>query len=124
MTTPPLTIIELRAALEPLALLHPDANMNDSLRKLFTVADLARAHHTLAALDGLVLVPREPEPVQISASLSALTAWRKTLTADEAILRRSAPIQSGRVWLASATPEEKAAIRYRAMIAPYIGEDK
>ena len=67
--------------------------------------------------DDFVLVPREPTPEMIGASLEALTIWRKGLSHDEAVLRRSEPIQSGRVWLASATPEEKAAIRYRAMIA-------
>jgi hypothetical protein len=67
--------------------------------------------------EGWVVVPREPTEAMVTAALSALTEWRKGLSADEAILRRSAPIESGRVWLASATPEEKAVIRYRAMIA-------
>ena len=66
---------------------------------------------------GWRLVPIEPTEEMVAASLIALTEWRKTLSPDEAILRRSEPIQSGRVWLASATPEEKAAIRYRAMLA-------
>lgn len=64
-----------------------------------------------------VLVPREPTGEMIAAALCALTEWRNSLSRDEAILRRSAPVQSGRVFLASATPEEKAAIRYRAMIS-------
>jgi hypothetical protein len=67
--------------------------------------------------EGWVVVPREPTEAMVTAALGALTEWRKGLSADEAILRRSAPIESGRVWLASATPEEKAVIRYRAMIA-------
>lgn len=75
---------------------------------------------------GWQLVPCEPDATMIAAAIEALTIWRKGLSSDEAILRRSAPVQSGRVWLASATPEEKAAIRYRAMIAsaPRPGEAK
>lgn len=66
--------------------------------------------------EGWVTVPREPTEAMIAAGLGALSAWRKTLSADEALLRRSKPVESGRVWLASAEPEEKAIIRYRAMI--------
>ncbi len=67
--------------------------------------------------EGFVLVPKEPTGEMVAAALSALSDWRKSLGADEAILRRSEPIQNGRVFMASATPEEKAVIRYRAMIA-------
>jgi hypothetical protein len=83
------------------------------------IDDLRAALSTLppSPADGWRLVPVEPTQEMIDASLEALTVWRKGLSHDEAILRRSEPIQSGRVWLASATPEEKAAIRYRAMIA-------
>lgn len=63
------------------------------------------------------LVPVEATPDQIETALRALTIWRKGLSAEEAIIRRSAPIQSGRVWLASASPEEKAVIRYNAMLS-------
>ena len=50
-------------------------------------------------------VPLEPTEAMIDACLSAVGEWRKTLTRDE-----------DRVFLASATPREKAAIRYRAML--------
>jgi hypothetical protein len=38
----------LKAALAPFALLHPDANMNDPLRKWFSVANLASAHECVS----------------------------------------------------------------------------
>lgn len=68
------------------------------------------------APEGWVLVPKEPTEAMVAAGLCALAAWRKLLSSDEAILRRSAPTENGRVFLASATPEEKAVIRYRAML--------
>lgn len=67
--------------------------------------------------EGFQLVPVEPTKAMVAACLCAVSEWRKTLTPDEAILRRSEPTQNGRVFLASATPEEKAALRWKAMLS-------
>ncbi len=61
-----------------------------------------------------VLVPRVPTEAMIVACETALDEWRKTLDADERILRSR--IQDGRM-LVSAAPREKHAIRWAAMLA-------
>ncbi len=71
----------------------------------------------MSELSDWMLVLREPTGEMIDAAKAALGQWRKTLSPDEALLRRSTPTLNGRTWLASATPDEKYAIRYRAMIA-------
>ena len=72
-----------------------------------------------APAEGFVCVPTDPTEAMIGACLKALPDWRKTLDADERMLRRDPErIQrNGKPFEASATPEEKARLRYRAMIA-------
>lgn len=59
---------------------------------------------------------QNPDEGTVEAMELALSEWRKSLTPDEAILRRSAPMENGRQWLASATPAEKHKIRFNAAI--------
>ena len=76
--------------------------------------------------EGWVLVPREPTEAMIAACLSALSDWRKTLDADERMLRRDPERlqRNGKPFEASATSEEKARLRYHAMIAAALLEPK
>jgi hypothetical protein len=96
---------------------HPDDAVEPCARKYAASECAARAQASLLPPVGWVMVPVEPTEAMIDAAEAALGEWRKTLSPDEAILRRSAPVQNGRQWMASATPREKAAIRYAAMIA-------
>jgi hypothetical protein len=80
---------------------------------------LARAALTAAlSASAMVLVPREPTEAMLHAANGALTAWRATLTRDEVMMRSYRPKpRSNTAFIASATPEEKHAIRYRAMLS-------
>jgi hypothetical protein len=91
--------------------------LRDEIKSFLASRSPVPSEEQVEAMRGWALVPREPTEAMIQAGLNALGEWRKTLSADEALLRRSAPIENGRVWLASATPAEKADIRWRAMIA-------
>lgn len=66
---------------------------------------------------GWVLVPREPTAAMIAAADASMGEWRKTLSRDEAMARSYMPPHGPRKFIASATPAEKHAIRYRAMLA-------
>ncbi len=66
--------------------------------------------------EGWVMVPVEPTEEMLKACETALTAWRKTLDPDEAMMRSYRPNHQRR-FIASASPKEKAIIRYRAMLA-------
>lgn len=70
--------------------------------------------------EGYVLVPREPSEAMIDAALVALANWRKTLDKDEAMMRSYQA--HDRKFIASATPEEKTVIRYKAMIEAAVGD--
>lgn len=63
--------------------------------------------------EGFVLMPVEPTPEMLKAAETALSDWRKTLSRDEAMMRSYQ--HHDRKFIASATPAEKFAIRYRAM---------
>lgn len=63
---------------------------------------------------------REPSEGMADAADTALGDWRKTLTRDEAMARSYQA--HDRRFIASATPAEKHAIRYRAMIDALILE--
>jgi hypothetical protein len=60
------------------------------------------------------ILTAEPSPEMIEAGLSALAEWRKTLDRDEAMMR-SYMEPNGKRFIASATPAEKMAIRWKAM---------
>jgi hypothetical protein len=68
---------------------------------------------------GWKLVPVEPTKEMLDAADAAVGEWRKSLTRDEAMMRSYMPpgqIGEPRKFIASATPEEKHALRYRAML--------
>jgi hypothetical protein len=69
----------------------------------------------IAVARAVVEEMRDPTPEMIAACGEALSEWRKTLTRDEAVSRFYRP-SGERRFIASATPEEKHAIRWRAMI--------
>ena len=98
-----------------------DGDSTDALREfprgIFDRAIRAALLAYLEAVDGVV-VPREPTAAMIEAAECSLAKWRATLDADERMLRRKyIEGLKGRYLAASATPEEKHAIRYTAMIA-------
>ena len=86
----------------------------NALPELLDALDEADARVEVPA--GWQLVPIEPTEAMIEACDAAVGEWRKTLSPDEAMIRSYRPEGQLR-FIASATPEEKHVIRYRAMLA-------
>lgn len=74
----------------------------------------------IAVPSGWQLVPVEPTREMLKAAMRALSDWRKTLNRDEAMMRSYQA--HNRKFIASATPAEKHAIRYLAMLSAAPGD--
>lgn len=83
--------------------------------------DFAKArNYAKTAIEAMVV----PTIAMIEAADAAVGEWRKTLSRDEAMIRSyMPPARTSRKFIASATPEEKHVMRYRAMIAVAMRED-
>lgn len=76
------------------------------------MTDASRSEGEMA---GWRWVSVEPTEEMVKAAETALSEWRKTLDRDEAMARSYQA--HDRKFIASATPEEKHRIRYRAMLS-------